>query len=66
MATHKTEEQQEHPLTTLELEVGETVVLCRCFGSQNFPFCDGSHKQHPGKGPAIVKIQAVSSSETGV
>jgi len=44
----------EHPKTIVKLEEGETVALCRCFGSKNLPFCDGSHKDHPGKGPAIV------------
>ena len=26
-----------------EFEVKETVALCRCGGSANKPFCDGSH-----------------------
>ena len=46
----------DHPLTTVKLQPGEKVALCRCFGSQKFPFCDGTHMQHPGKGPAIVEV----------
>lgn len=49
-------QQGEHPLTTVKLRSGEKVALCRCFGSKQFPFCDGTHKQHPGKGPAIVEV----------
>jgi len=54
MATHSTEEREGHPRTTVHLEPGERVALCRCFGSQKFPICDGTHRQHPGKGPVIV------------
>lgn len=25
---------------------GETVALCRCGGSQNKPFCDGTHREN--------------------
>jgi CDGSH-type Zn-finger protein len=25
--------------------MGETIVLCRCGGSTNKPFCDGTHSQ---------------------
>eukprot|EP01065_Artemidia_motanka_P007049 TRINITY_DN13465_c1_g1_i1.p3 TRINITY_DN13465_c1_g1~~TRINITY_DN13465_c1_g1_i1.p3 ORF type:complete len:109 (+),score=36.74 TRINITY_DN13465_c1_g1_i1:70-396(+) len=25
---------------------GENVVLCRCWRSKKFPYCDGSHVQH--------------------
>jgi CDGSH-type Zn-finger protein len=28
-----------------EFEVRETVALCRCGGSANKPFCDGSHNK---------------------
>jgi len=45
----------DHPMTTVKLEPGEKVALCRCFGSGKFPYCDGSHKDHAGKGPAIVE-----------
>ena len=49
-------QEGDHPLTTVKLQPGEKVALCRCFGSQKFPFCDGTHMQHPGKGPAIVEV----------
>jgi len=52
----------DHPLTTVKLQPGEKVALCRCFGSQKFPFCDGTHTQHPGKGPAIVEVVQETSS----
>ncbi|MDQ7030851.1 MAG: CDGSH iron-sulfur domain-containing protein [Ardenticatenia bacterium] len=45
----------DHPLTTVKLEPGEKVALCRCFASAKFPFCDGTHTQHPGRGPAVVE-----------
>ena len=28
----------------IELDEDKTYMLCRCFKSQNKPFCDGSHK----------------------
>ncbi len=46
----------DHPRTTVKLQPGEKVALCRCFASQKFPFCDGAHRQHPGRGPAIVEV----------
>lgn len=52
----------DHPLTTVKLEPGEKVALCRCFGSRKFPFCDGTHMQHPGRGPAIVEVVQGSES----
>lgn len=55
MAEHTTEDRQGHPRTTVKLQPGERVALCRCFFSKEFPFCDGTHKQHPGKGPVIVE-----------
>jgi len=48
----------DHPVTTVKLKVGEKVALCRCFASNKFPYCDGSHKEHPGTGPAIVEAVA--------
>lgn len=55
MATYQNEDRMGHLRTMVKLEPGERVALCRCFQSKNFPFCDGTHKQHPGKGPVIVE-----------
>lgn len=43
----------------LEIKTGETVALCRCWQSKNFPFCDGSHntlneEKDDNVGPVIV------------
>ena len=51
------EVKQQDVLTFITLKPGEKVALCRCYGSKQFPFCDGTHKQHPGKGPAIVEVK---------
>ncbi len=50
-------------LTIVTLQPGEKVALCRCYQSKNFPFCDGSHKEHPGKGPAIVEAAKETQKE---
>ena len=54
MADHETK-GTDHPVTTVKLEKGEKIALCRCFKSKKFPYCDGSHRNEPGKGPAIVQ-----------
>jgi CDGSH-type Zn-finger protein len=55
MAELTTEPRDGHPRTTVKLEPGEKIKLCRCFGSTTFPLCDGAHREHPGKGPVIVE-----------
>ncbi|WP_324717925.1 CDGSH iron-sulfur domain-containing protein [Carboxydochorda subterranea] len=55
MASYTTEERNGHPRTTVKLEPGERVALCRCFQSKKFPLCDGTHRDVPGKGPVIVE-----------
>lgn len=57
------EVKQQDVLTIVTLKPGEKVALCRCYGSKKFPFCDGTHKQHPGKGPAIVEIKPEEEKE---
>ena len=60
-----TEEFNGHPRTTVKLEPGERVALCRCFGSKKFPFCDGTHREHPGKGPVVVEAPQGGSQPQG-
>ncbi|GAB4561657.1 MAG: hypothetical protein Kow0047_09170 [Anaerolineae bacterium] len=57
MAEVETQEFDGHKRTTVKLEPGERVALCRCFASGKFPYCDGTHRQHPGLGPVIVEAK---------
>ena len=46
-------------VTKLTLAPGEKAVLCRCWQSAKFPYCDGAHAAHnmatgDNLGPAIV------------
>ncbi len=59
MATHSTEERMGHLRTTIELQPGEKISLCRCFKSKTFPYCDGEHKHEANQcGPVIVQVPA--------
>ena len=63
----------EHQTTTFEqkgrirskviLRKGEVISLCRCWKSQKFPICDGSHKEEGNdRGPVIVETQCDENS----
>jgi len=39
------------------LEAGKTYAWCACGYSQSQPFCDGSHKAHPGFAPIVFKAE---------
>lgn len=44
---------------TLNLKAGEKAVVCRCWLSEKFPYCDGAHNKHNKEtgdnvAPAIV------------
>lgn len=46
----------------LEVSEGQKIVVCRCWQSAKFPYCDGSHnaynKEHNDNlGPAIVQVK---------
>jgi len=48
----------------IKAQPGEQFMLCRCMGSKEFPFCDGTHKNMPfSVGPAVVEI-AQTKEET--
>ena len=47
----------------IPLQKGEKAVLCRCWKSKTFPYCDGSHMKHNKEtgdnlGPAILDAAA--------
>jgi|APFre7841882630_1041343.scaffolds.fasta_scaffold109564_1 CDGSH-type Zn-finger protein len=35
----------------ITVEAGKKIFICRCGHTGNPPFCDGTHKQHPGFSP---------------
>lgn len=42
------------------LPAGKTIAICRCWQSEAFPYCDGSHRKvnaanNDKVGPAIIK-----------
>lgn len=54
---HETIDAKGHLRTTVILNKGDKVALCRCMQSKKFPFCDGTHRTIEGKfGPVLVEI----------
>jgi CDGSH-type Zn-finger protein len=46
-----------------EVPAGNTIALCRCWQSDKFPYCDGTHRKvnketGDSVGPAIIKATA--------
>jgi CDGSH-type Zn-finger protein len=51
------QEKEGHIRHIFKLRPGEKVILYRCYQSQNFPFCDGTHRKTANAlGPAVVEI----------
>lgn len=64
MAEHSTISKNGHQRTTVKIEPGETVLLCRCFKSTIFPMCDGLHKTLNNEtGPVLVEVQSCPNEE---
>ncbi|MEW6179720.1 MAG: CDGSH iron-sulfur domain-containing protein [Chloroflexota bacterium] len=64
MAEHSTELRNGRKRTTVKLKCGETVKLCRCFQSKEFPFCDETHKTlDSDAGPVIVQVLKQEDSQ---
>lgn len=62
MAEHFTELRNGHKRTTVKLQAGESVALCRCFQSKEFPFCDGTHKTLENDAGSVI-VQAPKPEE---
>lgn len=57
----------EKVVSKMNLNVGETCVVCRCWKSAKFPVCDGAHVLHNKEtgdnlGPAIIAATAAPSA----
>jgi CDGSH-type Zn-finger protein len=50
-------EKNGHIRHTVTIQADEKVVLCRCYKSEKFPLCDGSHARAEGVvGPVVVQV----------
>jgi CDGSH-type Zn-finger protein len=58
MPTIFNEQREGHMRTTVHIQPGERVKLCRCMQSKEMPYCDGTHKTLPdtNAGPVIVEV----------
>jgi len=58
MPTIADEDREGHIRTTIFIQPGERVKLCRCMKSKEMPFCDGTHKtlSDTNAGPVIVQV----------
>lgn len=65
MAEIHNEEIKGRIRTTIHLEPGERIKLCRCHKSAEYPLCDGAHKLLDGNiGPAVIFAPESSAQNT--
>lgn len=48
------------------IDTEETMALCRCGGSANKPFCDGTHKKTGFRPPNLKIVLKIRVKATGV
>ena len=50
-------EKEGHIRHLFKIQPGEKVMLCRCYKSSTFPFCDATHRHTPDHfGPVIIEV----------
>jgi CDGSH-type Zn-finger protein len=59
----------ERVVHTVIVKPGNRLILCRCWKSNKFPYCDGAHKLHNKEfgdniGPVIITCPSEISPET--
>jgi|GEM_PF-1605739 len=69
MATRMINTKDFSQVTKTNLEEGEKKAFCRCWQSDNFPYCDGSHREYNTKtgdniGPIVVSDSQYQSTST--
>jgi CDGSH-type Zn-finger protein len=55
----------DHPRHTVTIDASEKIALCRCWHSKKFPFCDGTHREPPGRGPCVIVVNAAPPAKEG-
>lgn len=54
----------EKVVNNIEINQGEKLVLCRCWKSEKFPYCNGAHVKHNKEtgdnvGPCIISTKTL-------
>ena len=64
MAEVSSAEKNGHIRHIVKIQPGERIMLCRCYRSATFPFCDVSHaKCEDTLGPVIIEAVVPAEAE---